>query len=85
MKKSICKLLLLLLLPVLSLIIIIIPVIFNNRKREGLNNQPVEKLERKKKEIQSEVLKNNISYIKSGVFHNILPSKSSIFLQSEIL
>jgi hypothetical protein len=82
MKKSICKLLLLL--SVLSLIIII-PVLFNKRKREGFNNQPVEKLERKKKEIQSEVLKNNISYIKSGVFHNILPSKSSIFLQSEIL
>ncbi len=81
MKKSICKLLLLL--PVLSLLII--PVLFNNRKREGFNNQPVEKLERKKKEIQSEVLKNNISYIKSGVFHSILPSKSSIFLQSEIL
>jgi len=81
MKKSICKLLLLL--PVLSLLII--PVLFNNRKREGFNNQPVEKLERKKKEIQSEVLKNHISYIKSGVFHSILPSKSSIFLQSEIL
>jgi septation ring formation regulator EzrA len=82
MKKSICKLLLFL--SVLSLIIII-SVLFNKRRREGFNNQPVEKLERKKKEIQTEVLKNNISYIKSGVFHNILPSKSSIFLQSEIL
>jgi len=82
MKKSISSLLLLL--SVLSLIIIIL-LLFNKRKREGLNNQPVEKLERKKKEIQSEVLKNHISYIKSGVFHSILPSKSSIFLQSEIL
>ena len=81
MKKSIFNLLLLLLLSVVSLIVLL----SNKRKREGLNNQPVDKLERKKKEIQSEVLKNHISYIKSGVFHSILPSKSSIFLQSEIL